>query len=41
MYRNTNVATKSPGAILDNTEGVGPKGRGQDARATDRTSGSD
>ena len=25
MYRNTNVATKSPGAILDNTEGVGPK----------------
>ena len=26
------AATKSPGAILVNAEGVGPKGRGQDAR---------
>jgi len=26
------VATKSPGAILRNAAGVGPKGRGQDAR---------
>jgi len=31
-----NVATKSPGAILDNAEGVGPQGRGLDARVNRR-----
>ena len=32
----SNVATKSPGANLDNAEGVGPQGRGQDARVNRR-----
>jgi hypothetical protein len=31
----TYAATKSPGAILDNTGGVGPKGGGQEARSND------
>ena len=31
-----NVVTKSPGAILDNAKGVGPQGRGQDARVNRR-----
>jgi|APSaa5957512493_1039668.scaffolds.fasta_scaffold197331_1 hypothetical protein len=39
MQGCTYAVTKSPGAILGNAAGVGPKGRGQDARVNDRMSG--